>query len=114
VSEKVLAGRENTLRVIFCFFTLNLTGRRAFGVTDGGTLSKGGTPRKKFILINILKKHADNGTLLHEIVHAAYKEPKFDHDADARSVFSEATDGRDRLPSNHAAQIADAYFARPG
>lgn len=113
-SEKVLAGREKTLRVIFCFFTLNKSGQRAFGVTDGGTLSNGGTPRKKFVLINILKKHPDNGTLLHEMVHAAYKEPKFDHDADARSVFSEATDGRDRLPDVHAAKLADAYFARPG
>ena len=113
-SEKVLAGHENTLRVIFCFFTLNDSGKKAFGVTDGGQLTKDGTPRKKFVLINILKKHPDNGTLLHEMIHAAYKEPKFDHDSDARSVFSEATDGRDRLPGNHAAKLADAYFARPG
>ena len=108
-SEKVLPGRDSTLRVIFCFFKLDTN---AFGVTDGGKLTAASTPRKKFVLINILKKHADNGTLLHEIVHAAYKEPKFDHDGDPRSVFSEATSGRDHLPDKHAIVMRDAFFAR--
>ena len=108
-AEKVLPGRETTLRVIFCFFKLDAA---AFGVTDGGKLTEKGTERKKFVLINILKKHADDGTLLHEMIHAAYPQPKFDHDRDPRSIFSEETSGRDRLPEVHAAQMAAAYFAR--
>jgi hypothetical protein len=107
-SERVLPGRDRTLRVIFCFFKLDAT---AFGVTDGGKLTSTGPERRKFSLINILKKHEDDGTLLHEMIHAAYPQPKFDHDGDRRSIFSESVSGRDRLPDVHAAQLAAAYFA---
>jgi hypothetical protein len=108
-SEGVLAGRAETLRVIFCFFRLD---GRAFGVTDGGQLGGKGRIWKKFVLINMLGQHNDSGTLLHEMIHAAYPQPKTDHDGDLKSVFSEALAGRDRLPKTHADQLAQAYFAR--
>jgi hypothetical protein len=108
-SEAVMPGRPTTLRVIFCFFRVDIS---AFGVTDGGRMTESGPVKKKFVLVNMLKTHDDLGTLLHEIVHAAYPMPKLDHDRDPRSVFSEAGSGRDVLPADHAAQIARAYFAR--
>jgi hypothetical protein len=105
-SERVLAGRDTTLRVIFCPWADK---SRGYWVTDGGHLSDWNFP--KFCLINVRKSHADAGTLLHEMIHAA--RPEFvDHDKkDKTSVFSEEEEGRDHLPANHAESIANAYYS---
>jgi hypothetical protein len=55
--------------------------------------------------------HADAGTLLHEMIHAAIRGESLPHDEDnPRNVYSTATDGRDQLTVKRAAQLADAFF----
>ncbi|MBI3409429.1 MAG: hypothetical protein HY040_13895 [Planctomycetes bacterium] len=105
-AERVAPGRAKTLRVIFCPFDEK---GGAFGVTDGGTLPGSGLSFPKFCLINVRKANPDQGTLLHEMVHAA-KVEKVEHDTDPRSVYSEEQ-SRTILPSKHAESLANAFFS---
>ena len=100
-AERVLPGQPNVLRVIFCpFKELDPN----FGITDQGD----GFP--KFCMINVRKANPDQGTILHEIIHAARPE-RVEHDKDGSSVFSENIGGRTQLPLKHAESIAHAFFA---
>lgn len=105
-AERVLPGQPSVLRVIFCPFSVK--DERTFGVTDGGQVSEWNFP--KFCLINVRKANPDQGTLLHEILHAARPE-KQEHDADPTSVFSENIGGRSKLPPAHAEAVAHAFFS---
>ena len=104
-AERVFPGVPNTLRVIFCPF--KSTDERTFGVTDGGAVADWNFP--KFCLINVRKANPDQGTILHEIIHAARPE-KREHDGDPTSVFSENIGGRSTLPPEHAEALAHAFF----
>jgi hypothetical protein len=106
-AERVLPGRPGTLRVIFCPFTIK--DDRTFGVTeDEQQVADWSFP--KFCLINVRKANPDQGTLLHEIIHAA-RPGKRQHDLDPSSVFSENIGGRTKLPADHAEAIAHAFFS---
>lgn len=104
-AERVLVSSAQTLRVICCPFSDS--DQRFNGVTDGGTLAEWTFP--KFVLINVRKHNPDNGTLLHEMIHAAGV--PLPHDKDARSVFAEASVPRDKLQPEHAAKLAGSFFA---
>ena len=100
-SERVLPGRPNTLRVIFCPFSAV---EPVYGVTDAGD----GFP--KFCLINVRKANPDQATVLHEMIHAARPEFVIHDQDDPTSVFSGEV-GRNHLPLKHAESIAHSYFA---
>lgn len=105
-AERVFPGQANVLRVIFCPFTVK--DDRTFGVTDGGQVADWSFP--KFCLINVRKANPDQGTILHEIIHASRPE-KREHDGDPLSVFSENIGGRVKLPPEHAEAVAHAFFS---
>jgi hypothetical protein len=105
-AERVFPGQPTVLRVIFCPFAVK--DDRTFGITDGGQVGDWNFP--KFCLINVRKANPDQGTLLHEIIHASRPE-KRDHDQDPLSVFSENIGGRARLPVDHAEAMAHAFFS---
>jgi hypothetical protein len=105
-AERVLPGQPGVLRVIFCPFTIK--DDRTFGVTDGGQVADWNFP--KFCLINVRKANPDQGTLLHEIIHASRPE-KREHDSDPASVFSENIGGRSKLLPEHAEAVAHAFFS---
>ncbi len=105
-SERVLPGRPDVLRVIYCPFSVK--DDRTFGVTDGGQVADWNFP--KFCLINVRKANPDQGTMLHEMIHASRPE-KREHDADPTSVFSENLGGRTKLPPEHAEAVAHAFFS---
>ncbi len=105
-AERVLPGLPGILRVIFCPFTDKED--NPFGVTDGGQLADWSFP--KFCLINVRKANPDQGTILHEIIHAARPEIR-QHDRDPASVFSENIGGRTTLPREHAEALALAFFS---
>jgi hypothetical protein len=105
------AGDPAVLRVILCPFAAI---DRIKGITDGGALkdaSEKNTP--KFCLINTANRNPDQGTLLHEMIHAAFLAESPSHDGDARSVYS-IEEARDRLSNEHAKKLSDAFFARAG
>jgi hypothetical protein len=104
-AERVLPGRAQTLRVIFCPFDDK---GEAFGVTDGGTLGDWTFP--KFCLINVKKNREDHGTLLHEMIHAS-KPVRIEHDDDAKSVFTDKKTFRTFLPAEHATSLANGFFS---
>jgi hypothetical protein len=105
-SDRVLPGQPGVLRVIFCPFTTK--DDATFGVTDGGQVADWNFP--KFCLINVRKANPDQGTILHEMIHACRPERR-EHDGDPTSVFSENIGGRSKLPSEHAEGIAHAFFS---
>lgn len=104
-AERVLPGRADTVRIIYCPFVDNAGAR---GVTDGGTCA--GVTFPKFCLISVNPLQFNPPTMLHEMIHAA--KPIFlEHDKDPNSVFSEALDSK-VLPNVHAKSLADSFFAR--
>lgn len=105
-AERVFPGRADTLRIIFCAFTEK--DEATFGITDGGTVADWTFP--KFCLINVRKANPDQGTVLHEMIHAS-RPQKMDHDTDGTSVFSENIGGRTRLPAEHADRVARAFYS---
>jgi hypothetical protein len=107
-SKAMMPGLQDTLRVIFCPFALK---NPYFGSTHGGQPVDGFPAVPKFVLIDGRKAHADQGTLLQEMIHASIPGDSLPHDGLARSVYSEADSGRDLLTEERAAQLADAYFA---
>lgn len=104
-AEKVFPSQPDVLRIIYCRFTEQET---AFGVTDGGML--GAVTFPKFCLINVRKANPDQGTMLHEMIHACRPGIR-GHDADGMSVFSENIGFRSKLPPEHAEGIAHAFFS---
>jgi hypothetical protein len=108
-SEAVMPGFDKVLRVIFCPFAF---ANPYFGSTHGGHPVDGFPAVPKFVLINTSKSHADEGTLLHEMIHAAIPGESLPHDEHIpRCVYSTAESGRDLLTDKRAEQLAGAYFA---
>lgn len=105
-AERVFPGRSHALRVIFCPFD-DRPGE-AKGVTCGGFAGDWHFPN--FCLINVRKRNPDRGTLLHEMIHAAYPDRRLNHDLDSRSIFSEGT-SRSVLPDEHAQALSISYFS---
>ena len=105
-SDRVLPGQPDILRVIFCPFSIK--DEATFGITDGGQVADWNF--RKFCLINVRKANPDQGTILHEMIHACRPE-KREHDGDPASVFSENIGGRSKLPPEHAEGIAHAFFS---
>lgn len=105
-AERVFPGQPEVLRVIYCPF--NEKDDRTFGITDGGIVSDWDFP--KFCMINVRKANPDQGTMLHEMIHASRLE-KREHDLDPSSVFSENIGARSRLTLEHAEALAHAFFA---
>jgi hypothetical protein len=107
-SIAVMPGFDGFVRVIFCPFAV---ANPYFGSTHGGLAVDGFPAVDKFILINTSKSHTDQGTLLHELIHASIRGESLPHDEDnPRNVYSTALSGRDQLTEKRAAQLAAAYF----
>lgn len=102
------AGDSSVLRVIFCPFDPIDTIK---GITDGGNVAEVQERVPKFVLINTTRRNPDAGTLLHEMIHAAYPGLSPIHDTDPHSLYSIET-ARDRLSKEHVEQLASAFFAR--
>ena len=103
------AGDPGVLRVIFGPFDPIDTIK---GITDGGQVPGVIENVPKFVLINTLRRNPDRGTLLHEMIHAAFRGPSPDHDGDPRSLYS-VSERRDRVSPDHTTLLAGAFFARP-
>jgi hypothetical protein len=101
-------GDPKVLRVILCPFDPIDDIR---GITDGGKLTDVDASVPKFCLINTTRKNPDQGTLLHEMIHASFPGDSPTHDGDAQSVYSIAT-ARTRLSNAHAKQLSEAFFRR--
>ena len=103
-AERVFPNQPDVLRVIFCPFD-DVEGE-AFGVTDGG----GTTGVPKFCLINVRKANRDQGTVLHEMIHAAGFSFAQHDNQNPTSVFSENIGGRSVLRDVHANGLAGSFF----
>jgi hypothetical protein len=103
------AGDPGVLRVIFGPFDPIDTIK---GITDGGQVPSIPESVPKFVLINTLRRNPDRGTLLHEMIHAAFPGKSPEHDVDPRSLYS-VSSNRDRVTPGHLTQLAGAFFARP-
>jgi hypothetical protein len=101
-------GDPKVLRVIVCPFDPVDEIR---GITDGGQLQGVPDVVPKFVLINSTRRNPDDGTLLHEMVHASFPGESPLHDGDEHSIYSVAT-ARDRVSRAHAEKLAGAFFAR--
>lgn len=102
-------GDPTVLRVILCPFDPI---DPIHGITDGGDLPDAAEKNvPKFVLINILGKNPDRGTLLHEMIHASFRGKSPPHDADAHSIYSVAT-SRDRLNNTDAKRLSETFFSR--
>lgn len=106
-AEKHLPGMSGVLRVIICDFE---NGSDSNAVTVGRVTFVDGFPN--FILLNSRRRRADNGTLLHEMIHASDDALMFDaaHDSDNDSIFSWGLQ-RTVLKPGHAAALQKAFFA---
>lgn len=101
-------GNPKVLRVILCPFDPADDIR---GITDGGRLTDVDESLPMFCLINTTRKNPDQGTLLHEMIHASFLGASPPHDGDAQSVYSIET-ARTRLSNAHAKKLSEAFFAR--
>jgi hypothetical protein len=84
---------------------------RIRGITAGGDIPDAVERVPKFVLINTTRRNPDNGTLLHEMIHASFPGTSPPHDNDPSSLYSGAT-ARDSLSHEHAAQLAQAFFSQ--
>ncbi len=107
-AEKHTPGLSGAVRVIICDFE-ERDGSNA--VTAGRSTFVDGFPN--FILLNSRRHRADNGTLLHEMIHASAEKfmGDFAHDTDDdTSIFSWGLN-RTVLKSTHAESLSKAFFA---
>jgi len=114
VSEKVMPGMPNVLRIIVCPF--EKADEPYYGLTAGG--KREGSEFREFIVLKSNATREDQCTVLHEMMHAAAraddKETVIDrwkHDGDTTSLYSEGSNRSQYLPIQ-AQAISEAYFAR--
>jgi hypothetical protein len=102
------AGDPTVLRVIFgAFDPID----RLKGITGGGQVPGTAEHVPKFVLINMLLKNPDHGTLVHEMIHASFPGTSPDHDGDPRSLYS-ISERRDTIFPNHVQLLRGTFFAR--
>ncbi len=107
-AENASRGFPSLLRVIFC----HLRKTTSTATSQGQVTGIAGFPN--FVLLNKDRRHPDNGTLLHEMIHCSSDRFMPDvHSTDANSVFSRGDD-RTLLEVEHARSLNASFFKTAG